>query len=186
MDKKSNKASAPVSEPQAVEVDNVDKIRDILFGQQMREVSEKFASLENNLAKDLAAMRQENSQQLDSLKSFLESEIAILSSNLGNEEKTRIEQLDELDDKLKQNVKQIDKKFSETQKSLDAGSSEFNQKILKQSQDFSADLTKKMVEARERMDGHHQELGKNKVDKLTLSEVLTTLAMQINPDDSKQ
>lgn len=168
-----------------VETDNVDKIRDILFGNQMREVEQRFASLEKNLANDLAAMRNENALQIESLKTFIESEIEILGTKLSGEEQSRIENVDELDDKVKQHVKQVDKKIGDVVKSLDKNSRDINQKMLKQSQDFSSELSNQIGEARDRMDSHRQELSSAKVDKLVLSEMLNALALEVNPDNSK-
>lgn len=183
--KKQSGANSGSANGDATETDNVDKIRDILFGNQMREVEQRFASLEKSLANDLATMRNENALQIESLKSYIESEIEILGSKLSGEEQSRIENVDELDDKVKQSAKQIDKKISDVVKSLDKNSRDINQKILKQSQDFSSELSNQIMEARERMDGHRQELSSAKVDKLMLSEMLNALALQVNPDDSK-
>ena len=123
--------------------------------------------------------------QIDSLKTFIESEIEILGSRLAGEESARIENIDELEDQLKQQVKQIDKKITDTNKALDKNSRDTNQKMLKQSQDFAKELGDQIGESRERMDSHREELSAAKVDKLTLAEVLTTMALQINPDDGK-
>ncbi|MDH3762781.1 MAG: hypothetical protein OEU50_17525 [Gammaproteobacteria bacterium] len=183
--RKPSAANSGNSNSDATETDNVDKIRDILFGNQMREVEQRFASLEKSLASDLAAMRNENALQIESLKIFIESEIEILGSKLSGEEQTRIENVDELDDKVKQSVKQIDKKIADVVKSLDKNSRDINQKILKQSQDFNTELSNQITEARERMDSHREELSSAKVDKLLLSEMLNALALQVNPDDSK-
>jgi hypothetical protein len=173
------------AETEISEADNVDKIRDILFGNQMREVNQKFASMEKSLAQGLTAIRKENALQIDSLKTYFESEIEILGSKLSAEEKSRIEDMDELDDRLKQQGKQIDKKISDLAKSLDKNTSDINQKILKQSQDFNAEMGAQISESRQRMDGHRDELDKGKVDKLALSEMFSTLAIQINSDESR-
>ena len=185
MENKSKKTarSGSQGEVDSAEVDNVDKIRDILFGNQMREVDQRFAGLEKSLAKDLAALRNENAMQIESLKTFIESEIELLGSRLAGEEAARIENVDDLEGQLKQQVKQIDRKIAETNKALDKNSSETNQKILKQSQDFSKELGDQIGESRERMDTHRQELSAAKVDKLVLGEVLSNMALQINPDD---
>lgn len=183
--KKTVRTNSGTSNGDNVETDNVDKIRDILFGNQMREVEQRFANLEKSLANDLVSMRNENALQIESLKTFIESEIEILGSKLSGEEQSRIENVDELDDKVKQQVKQIDKKIGDVVKSLDKNSRDMNQKILKQSQDFSNELGGQISEARDRMDSHRQELSSAKVDKLVLSEMLNALALQVNPDDSK-
>lgn len=166
------------------EQDNVDKIRDILFGNQMRELDRKFAKLEDRIASDLASMQQETAHQIESLQSFVESEVEILSDKIAAEEKTRIEQLDELDADLKKNVKQIDQKLAELGKALEKLSRDTNQKILKQSQDHSAELGKQMKLSRKRMDEYRDELSMGKVDKSILAEMLNGLAMQLNQDES--
>ncbi len=188
MDNKTKKGSRGNSKSDsgaAAEADNVDKIRDILFGNQMREMDQRFASLEKSLARDLDKLRNDNILQIESLKSYVESEIDILGSKLGAEEKARIEGDDELEDQLKQQVKLIDKKLADLGKQLDKTAREINQKMLKQSQDFSNELNNQINEARERMDSHRQELGAAKVDKLTLSEILNNLALQVTGGESK-
>ena len=187
MDKKSKKkAAAPEkhTEVEATEADNVDKIRDILFGNQMREVSQKFATLEKNLVSDLTAVRQENALQIESLKSFIESEMEILASRLAGEEQSRIENMDELDSSIKQQARQIESKMSAVVKSIDKNASDINKKMLKQSQDFNSEVNKQMQDARDRMDGHRQELSTTKVYKSVLSEMLNSLAVQIDTDES--
>jgi len=168
---------------EADEQDNVDKIRDILFGNQMRELDRKFAQLEDRIASDFSAMRKESSNQVESLQSFVESEIEILTSKLTSEEKTRTAQLDDVDDEIKKSARQINEKIAELVKSLDKQSRDTNQKILKQSQDFSGELTGQMDQTRKRMDGYNQELTLGKVDKTALAEMLSSLALQLNQED---
>ena len=184
MDKKNSKSNSNGAIDETAEADNVDKIRDILFGNQMRDVDKRFASLEKSLTNDLAAMRNENALQIESLKTYIESEIEILGSKLSSEEKSRIEDVDDLDGRVKQQAKQIDKKIADVVKSLDKTSRDTNQKILKQTQDFGNELTKQISETRDRMDDQREALSAAKVDKQVLSEVLNALALQINPDDS--
>ena len=66
------------------EQDNVDKRRDILFGTQMRELDRKFAQLEDRIESDFSTIRKENTNQVESLQSFVESEIEILTSKLSS------------------------------------------------------------------------------------------------------
>lgn len=167
------------------ESDNVDKIRDILFGNQMREFDRKYDRLEERIAGDFADLRKENANQFDSLQTFVESEIEILASKLAAEENARIEDVDSLESQLKKSVKQIDKKIADLNKIIENQSREINQKILKQSQDFHAEMNSQFESARKRMDSYKNELSSGKVDKSALAEMLNALALQINADDSK-
>ena len=168
------------------EQDNVDKIRDILFGNQMRDFDRKFSQLEERIASDFAAMRKENANQMDSLQAYVDSEVEILTSKLSSEEKSRIDEISELDDSLKKSVKQIEQKIAETIKTIDKQSREINQKLLKQSQDFNNDLSSQMEQTRKRMDDYRQELSQGKVDKSVLAEMLNNLAMQLNQEESSK
>lgn len=166
------------------EAENVDTIRDILFGSQMREFDRKFNQLEKNIASDIEAMRKENSNQMNSLQSFIESEISILSSRISGSEQSQIDELDKLDSTIHKHLEKIESKISTTNTTLDKLSHESSQKFLKQSQDFTTNLSEQMKDARERMDGHRDELSSAKVDRAFLSELLNGVAMQINSDEA--
>ncbi len=86
---------------------------------------------------------------------------------------------------MKAQAKQLDKKITDLAKTLDKSASDINQKILKQAQDFGDELSRQLAEARERMDGHRDQLAAAKVDKLMLAEVLNALALQVNADETK-
>src|SRR3974390_155448 len=54
---------------------NVDKIRDILFGANMREYEKRFARLEEKLTKSSDALRDDLKKRFDSLESFMREEM---------------------------------------------------------------------------------------------------------------
>ena len=49
---------------------NVDKIRDILFGNQMREYDSRFARLEETLLKESSDLKESVRKRIDTLESF--------------------------------------------------------------------------------------------------------------------
>jgi len=101
MDKKTknNAAPKPATPPTAIpentDLTNVDKIRDILFGNQMRDYDRKFNQLEERIANDLSTLRKESALQIESLQTFLQSEI--MGSKLASEAKTRVSEMDDMD-----------------------------------------------------------------------------------------
>ncbi len=164
-------------------LDNVDKIRDILFGNQMRDFDHKFAQLEQRITSDLTVQRKEIALQIESLQSYIEGEMVILNNKLMSEEQSRIQEFDDLNDELKKNVKQIDKKLMETGHIIENQFRETNQKMLKQSQDFNSELNSQIEQSRKRMDEYKQELVAGKVDKSILAEMLNSMAVQINSNE---
>lgn len=188
MDKKITRKKASVKPDRDTSADNpdinnVDKIRDLLVGNQLRDFDDKLEQLEEQISGDLASIRQENALQMESLKTFIESEIDILASKLAGEEKSRITDMDELQAELQKTAKKMDEKFTQTGKSLDSQSRDINQKILKQSQDFTTEMNAQIEQTRKRMDTYKQQLSSSKVDRSGLAEMLNTLALQINADE---
>ena len=50
---------------------SVDKIRDILFGTQIKSYEARFARLEESIARDLAEMKDAASRRFETLESFV-------------------------------------------------------------------------------------------------------------------
>lgn len=184
MKKKATKSSATDKQEKIIEDDanNVNKIRDILFGNQVRDFDNRFMQFEKSITADLDNLRQENKRQIESLQSFVESEFEVLSTRISGEEKSRIDELENLNGSLSKSVKQIDKKMADAGKTIDSQFRENNQKILKQSQDFNSELHSQIEQTRKRADDSKQELASGKVDKTILAEMLTSLALQMNTD----
>src|SRR6516165_489888 len=61
---------------------NVDKIRDILFGSNMREYEKRFARLEERLTKSSDALRDDLKKRFDSLESYVKNELEAIATRL--------------------------------------------------------------------------------------------------------
>src|ERR1700735_5916501 len=61
---------------------NVDKIRDILFGSQMRDYDKRFGRLEERLIKDAESLRDEMKKRFEALEGFVQKEIESLGPRL--------------------------------------------------------------------------------------------------------
>src|SRR6266852_7408549 len=75
---------------------NVDKIRDILFGSNMREYEKRFARLEERLKKSSEALREDLKKRFDSLETYVREEMESLGQRLKTEKSERAESLKEL------------------------------------------------------------------------------------------
>jgi len=70
---------------------NVDKIRDILFGSQMRDYDRRFATTEERLQREAAALRDDLGRRLLATEQYLRAELDTLASNLKTEEADRVQ-----------------------------------------------------------------------------------------------
>lgn len=163
--------------------ENVDKIRDILFGNQLRDFNNRFAQLEKRLATDIELLRSESAQQIESMRTYVEGEIDLLDNRLKTEETTRVEQLDELDDDLKKTGRQLEKKLADAASYQDKQSSAIKEQLLKNSQDFQQQLSDQIQQVRRLMDDNQHLLSDTKMDRTLLAELLHGMASQLNQDE---
>src|SRR5258708_30659764 len=70
---------------------NVDKIRDILFGSQMRDYETRFARLEETVIKETGEIRETSRRRFDQLENYVKKEFEALETRLKSEREERSE-----------------------------------------------------------------------------------------------
>src|SRR5580692_9741351 len=70
---------------------NIDKIRDILFGSQMRDYEQRFLRLEEALKKESLDLRETTRRHLEALEGFVQRELSALETRLNAERDARSE-----------------------------------------------------------------------------------------------
>src|ERR1044072_4141706 len=65
---------------------NIDKIRDILFGVQMRDYEKRFARREQRLMKEESDLRDETRKRFDSLEQYIKEEMEALVERVTTEQ----------------------------------------------------------------------------------------------------
>src|SRR5580698_9251305 len=96
-DAKANSSSAKENAEGA----NVDKIRDILFGSQMRDYEKRFVRLEETVTKAIETLREDMTKRLDTLGSYIKEETDSLGSRIKAEKSERSEGLKEVAREMK-------------------------------------------------------------------------------------
>lgn len=161
------KKSPPAAKPQsdvgeAMGAGNVEKIRDILFGAQMRDYEKRFAHLEERMHKELNDLRDDSKKRFGSVEKYIKSEIESLNDT----------------------TKSLEKKIGKVDEKLSKNSRDLRQQILDQSKSLSDDILKKHGETSAALDRVAQELGNDKADRAALSELFTEMAMRLTNDDA--
>ena len=78
-----------VQEAEGAAGGNLDKVRDLLFGGQMRDYDRKFARLEERLVKETSELRDDVKKRLAALEGYMKAEIESLSDRLRAEQDAR-------------------------------------------------------------------------------------------------
>lgn len=174
---------APAPEaPSAIESagGNVDKIRDILFGSQMRDYDKRFARLEERLMKDSAELREETRQRFDALEGFLKNELAALADRLKSETRQRDERDDELARQLQDTAKNIERKLGQLDDQTAQTQRELRQQLLDQAKTLNDELRRKYDELSTKLAREADELRNDKTDRAALADLFTELALRLN------
>lgn len=135
------------------EASNIDRVRDILFGSQVREIEKKFIHLKEDIDKRVEDLRDETSKHFDSLENYFKKELLALNELL----KTQQDLLNKTARELRQDILDQSKKLSD--------------EILIKNKEILAVLEKRTTELRE-----------DKADRSSLSKLLTEMAIQLSDD----
>src|SRR5688572_17665532 len=89
---------------------NLDKVRELLFGDQMRDSERRLNRLEERLLKGHAELQADMRRRLESLEGFVQKEVESLTERLKSEQTTREETLTDLSQALHDMLKAFEKK----------------------------------------------------------------------------
>ena len=164
------------------EAGNVEKIRDIIFGAQMRDYEKRFARLEERMLREMTNFRDETKRRFDSLENHFRKEVESLGDRVKAEQDERTESGKELSKDLKDTTKLFEKKIGRLDEQLSKSSRDLRQQILDQSKSLSDEIRQKHGESLAALDRANQELRSDKLDRATLSELLTEMAMRLTDE----
>lgn len=177
--------NADVSEAEADELSgggSVDKIREILFGIQMRDYEKRFVRLEERLLKESNDLRDETKQRFDSLELYIKHELEALGERLIAEQNTRTDSLEQLSTGVKDTFRAVDKKTAQMDEQSAKSQRELRQQMLDQSKSLSDDVRQKHSELLAALEREATELRADKTDRSALAALFTEVAMRLNND----
>ena len=155
---------AQTKTPEADGGASLEKVRDLLFGVQMRDYDRKFARLEERLVKETNDLRDEVRKRLASLEQLLAKEAESLNERIRSEQQDRTTKTAQIDDQLARGLREV------------------RQQIHEQHQQLSDELKRQADEILERLARESHELRTDKTDRASLAALLTEMAMRLTDD----
>ncbi|BAZ12163.1 hypothetical protein NIES4071_39910 [Calothrix sp. NIES-4071] len=162
------------------EVNSLDKVRDILFGNQMREVEKKLARLEERLLKECTSLRDDTRKRLEGIENYIKQEVESLSQRIVNEQSTRDEGLRVLVEDNKKITTALDKKLTQLDENINNNQRELRDQILNQSKSLQNDILQKYEEILAALQRESEDLRHAKTDRSTLANLLSEMAVRLN------
>jgi len=158
---------------------NIDKIRDILFGSNMRDYEQRFAHLEEALKKESSDLRDTTRRHLESLEGFVHKELAALEGRLNVERDERSESHSRLANDLSLTSMSILKKIGEMENHEAQAKREIRNDLLQQSKELTDAIRHKGEEIIALLERRSQELQHSKTDRAALAGLFNEVALRL-------
>jgi DNA repair exonuclease SbcCD ATPase subunit len=158
---------------------NVDKIRDILFGAQIREYERRFVRMEEVMQRETSELRADVRKRLDTIEGFFKQEMQTIAERLRSEREERIEADREAAHQLGETNKALKKSVAQIEEALAAAQRELRQNLLDQSRQLSDEIGQTQTRLSSSLERRSSELQESKADRSTLAAILMEMAMRI-------
>ncbi len=165
------------------EEENIDKIRDILFGVQVRDFENRFSKLEKHFEEEFEKFRSETVKQLAALEETIEKGNLALTGRIFNEQDSRKSALKDLADEFKiaseKNQTEISRLIDKTENS----EREIRTSLSEQSKSLVNLVEKKQQEVVERLVTMAEELKDSKSDRKSLSQAFAEISRLLSDEE---
>jgi hypothetical protein len=174
----------PVKSPsfnaEAGEAGSMEKIRDILFGNQVRDFERRFARMEEHLSKSAADLRDEVNKRMEALERFFKEELETLKDRIKNEAEKRSDAEKRLGDDLKGASAALSKAIQQAEEKASERTTELRQQILQQSKELIGEIQAKHEQSGRAIAQVAERLDESKINRGTLAEYLVDIAMRLS------
>jgi hypothetical protein len=171
--------------PVEAQPESLDKVRDILFGGQMRAVESRLQGLEERLRREQDTLRTDLGKQLGELDSFARHEFQALAERLAAERAKRTEELKSLGAELKEALRALEKRHAKLEDSTSMADAGLRDQLLLQAKAASAEVAKLSERITAELKSSHHELKSTKTDSATLAGLFTDLASRLSAPPGK-
>lgn len=161
---------------------NVDKIRDILFGQHIRDYDNRFATLEKRLTDSIDKTSRDIEKRLERLDSLTRREFEKLGEQLKTERADRIAGDKNSATENKDLTSQVEGWFAEVEDQLSTEAGDIREALKEQGKELAAMMGKLEQQLQKEFARETRDLADNTVARHDLATLLAELAARINKD----
>ncbi|MBE9095084.1 hypothetical protein [Tychonema sp. LEGE 07203] len=158
---------------------NIDQIRDIIFGAQLREYDNRFDKIDS----ELSMMQQDVQTRIEQIKAVLSAEIKVAVDSLEKKVKSLTSNTQEESADLRQQIDRVNRKFSSSIESLDEAIDNQTSSIrdeLSQTRERLSEETRTLkTQVFEELDRRFSMLRDVKVSRDDMAEILFELGMRL-------
>jgi len=159
--------------------ENVEKIRDILFGSQSREFDRRMSELDARIEAMGQGLKADMDKRMGALESFTKRELEKLTERLKTEQSERFEELKSLEREVRDSHKDQLKRVAQLDSQLAKDALELRSSMEEQSRQHAALLSEAEARLRDALKQAHAQLSDGKVARLDLADLLSEVALKL-------
>ncbi|HEY1581971.1 MAG TPA: hypothetical protein VGF73_02595 [Chthoniobacterales bacterium] len=158
---------------------NVDRIRNILFGSQMRDYEGRFQKLEERLTREAGELRGDLQRQLQALEGFMKSEVESMANRVKAEQSERGQAFEHLARELAETARGLELKVSNLDGQVARDIRDLREKLLEQSKALSAELKEKHDHLKGQFEQENGQIRDAMAGREALAEMLSEVALRL-------
>lgn len=184
MNKEGDQTTTPASPPVGFEPaqgrENLEKVRDLLFGPQMRSLETKVTRLEERLRREISDLRDEIRKRIDSLEQFAKNEFNTVVTRITSEQERRADAVKQLKADLRNAVEAFDEKTSQLDNRLEQTAKELREQLLTQARQLTDEILQKHEDALRVIEATADQIRTEHVNRANMSRIFAEMAVGVN------
>ena len=157
----------------------VDRIRDILFGSQMRDYDGRFQRLDERLAGEAAEARADVQRRIEGLENFLKGEVHSLTNRLNAEQSDRGGAIEKLSRDLAETARALESRIKNLDDRAAVEIHALREQLLEQSKALSGEIKEKHEQMKAGLDHEAAQIRNAMTGREALAEMLSEVALRL-------
>jgi hypothetical protein len=178
----SDTSQAPQLSQDGPDQENIDRVREILFGASVRNMDKRLDALEDRLLKELASIEETTRRRFDAFEVFVKNEVEALTGRLRQGQEHREQMSQEWLNRLGETAAGLDHKFSQLDEQTAQTHRDLRQQILEQSKNLSDEIRQKYSELAGALAREAQGIRSEKTDRSALSSFFSEIARRLEQE----
>src|SRR5262245_49206777 len=161
---------------------SVDKIRDILFGNQMQDYDHRFVQIDEHFQQKLRDLESETTRHLSNVETSLKQQIDSVANTIVQKKNLRSDTDKELERNLRDHAQSLEKRIKQLSDQLNRFERDFIERITQKTQALREELKRRNEDTRATVERMFAELSGVKTDRNLLAGLFVEIAKCLNQD----
>lgn len=176
-------AKEETSIPTPAADDDMAKVQELLFGNQLRAVNQKIMLVHKDFKQSMSDLDRKLEQQLSDQEAMIKKELANVVDQLRAETKARENAVENSGMELRKSSNNLQDRINAMEKTHAAAKTSMDEQLAQSVRELERQMQEVRSELQRQLDGTRNTLDDNKVDRAALSELLGGIAQQISSID---